>query len=190
LIFHFQTGSLIIWKGGKKLKKEEKVRVISELHEKFNKATGLIFTDYRGLTVEEMSDLRNRLRESSFEYRVVKNTLAKRAADQTPADAARDSFTGPVGIAFSYDDPVLLAKKILEFSKSNEKLEIRGGIVEGGVCTPAEIKTISELPSREVQLSMLVGAMQSPMSKMAGLLNATLSRFIYAMEALKDKRDS
>ncbi len=84
----------------------------------------------------------------------------------------------------------MLAKKILEFSKSNEKLEIKGGIVESGICTPAELKTISELPSREVQLSMLVGAMQSPMSKMAGLLNATLSQFIYAMGALKDKRDS
>lgn len=172
------------------MKKEEKVRVISELKEKFNKATGLIFTDYRGLTVEEISDLRSKLREDSFEYRVVKNTLAKRAADETPVDASKEVFSGPVGVAFSYDDPVLLAKKILEFSKSNEKLEIKGGIVEGGICTPAELKTISELPSRKGQLSMLVGAMQSPMSKMAGLLNATLSQFIYAIGALKDKRDS
>jgi large subunit ribosomal protein L10 len=130
------------------------------------------------------------LREFSFEYRVVKNTLAKRAADQTPADASKDTFVGPIGIAFSYGDPVLLAKKILEFSESNDKLEIKGGIVEGGICSPEDLKTISSLPSREVQLSMLVGAMQSPTSKMAGLLNATLTQFMYAMEALKDKKDS
>ncbi len=79
---------------------------------------------------------------------------------------------------------------MLEFSKGNEKLEVKGGIVEGGVCSPAELQTISKLPSREIQLSMLVGAMQSPMSKMAGLLNASLSQFIYAMEALKSKKDS
>ncbi len=130
------------------------------------------------------------MREFSFEYRVVKNTLAKRAADQTPADASKDTFVGPIGIAFSYGDPVLLAKEVLEFSKSNDKLEIKGGIVEGGICSPEDLKTISSLPSREVQLSMLVGAMQSPTSKMAGLLNATLTQFMYAMEALKDKKDS
>lgn len=93
-------------------------------------------------------------------------------------------------MAFGYDDPVLLAKKMLEFSKGNEKLQIKGGIVEGGVCNAAEIKTISELPSREVQLSMLIGAMQSPISKLARLLNASVAQIVYAMEALKTKRDS
>ncbi|MBI4825267.1 MAG: 50S ribosomal protein L10 [Nitrospirae bacterium] len=172
------------------MKKEEKVRVITELQEKFSKATGLIFTDYRGLTVEEISDLRKKLREHSFEYRVVKNTLAKRAAVETPVNAAKEMFKGPVGVAFGYGDPVMLAKQMLEFSKANEKLQIKGGMVEGGVCNAAQIKTISELPSREVQLSMLIGAMQSPVSKLARLLNASVAQIIYAMEALKTKRDS
>jgi large subunit ribosomal protein L10 len=79
---------------------------------------------------------------------------------------------------------------VLGFSKVNDKLEIKSGIIEGGICSAAELKTISELPSREIQLSMLVGAMQSPMTKLAGLLNASLSQFIYAMEALKNKNDS
>lgn len=170
------------------MNKEEKIRVVSELQDKFQKATGIVFTDYRGLNVEEITGLRNVLRESSLEYRVIKNTLAKIAAEGTSVDSAKDILSGPVGIAVGYDDPVLLAKKVLEFSKKNNKLEIMGGIIEGGLCTPEQVKTISELPSREIQLSMLVGAMQSPLSKMASALNATLSRFIYALEALKNTK--
>jgi len=171
------------------VKKDEKIRVVSELQGKFEKAKGVVFTDYRGLNVQEITSLRNALRESALEYRVIKNTLAKRAAEGTPVDVAKDIFTGPLGIAVGYDDPVLLAKKVLDFSKKNNKLEVKGGVIEGGICTPEQIKTISELPPREIQLSMLVGAMQSPLSKMASVLNATLSRFIYAMEALKDKKN-
>ncbi len=172
------------------MKKEEKISIVSELQGKFQKAKGIVFTDYLGLNVEEITGLRNNLREVDLEYRVVKNTLARRASEGTAVDAAKEIFSGPVGIAVGYDDPVLLAKKVFEFSKSNDKLEIKGGIIEGDIYTPAQIKTISELPSREVQLSMLVGAMQSPLSKLASALNATLSGFMYAMEALKKNRES
>lgn len=172
------------------MKKEEKISIVSELQGKFQKAKGIVFTDYRGLNVEEITGLRNNLREVALEYRVVKNTLAKRASEGTPIDAAKEIFSGPTGIAMGYDDPVLLAKKVLEFSRKNDKLEIKGGIIEGDLCTSAQINTISELPSREVQLSMLVGAMQSPLSKLASALNATLSGFVYAMEALKKNKES
>jgi large subunit ribosomal protein L10 len=147
----------------KELKKEKKSIVVTELQGKFEQAKGVVFTDYRGLNVEEITGLRNSLRAAALEYRVVKNTLAKRAAEGTPIDDAKDVFSGPVGIAIGYDDPVLLVKKVLEFSKSNVKLDIKGGVIEGGVCSPEQIKTISELPPREIQLSMLVGAMQSPL---------------------------
>lgn len=172
------------------MKKEEKTSIVSDLQGKFQKAKGVVFTDYRGLNVEEITGLRNKLREVDLEYRVIKNTLAKRASEGTPIEVAKEIFSGPMGIAVGYDDPVLLAKKVLEFSKKNDKLEIKGGIIEGDLCTPAQIKTISELPSMEVQLAMLVGAMQSPLSKLAYALNATLSGFIYAMEALKKNRES
>lgn len=132
--------------------------------------------------------MRNILRKYALEYRVTKNTLAKRAAEGTPVDTAKHLFLGPVGLAVGYDDPVLLAKKIIEYNKTNEKLRIKGGVIEGGVCTPEEIKTISELPSRENLLSMLGGVMQSPLSKFAGALSATLLQFVYAMEALKDRK--
>ena len=164
----------------KELNKEEKIKVVTELQGKFEKAKGVVFTDYRGLNVEEITDLRNNLRSFALDYRVVKNTLAKRAAEGTPVNDAADIFSGPVGIAIGYDDPVLLVKKVIEFSRRNKKLDIRGGVIEGDVCSPEQIGTISELPPREVQLSMLVNAMQSPLSKFAGLLNSTLSQFIYA----------
>lgn len=172
----------------KELNKEEKKQAVSELQEKFQKAKGVVFTDYRGLNVEEISGLRNVLRASSLEYKVIKNTLARIAAEGTPISAARDNFKGPVAIAIGYDDPVLLIKKVLEFNKTNEKLQITGGIIEGGVYSLDALKKISELPSREVQLSMLAGVFQAPASKLARLLNATLVRFAYAMEALKQKK--
>lgn len=177
-----------IKKGGKELNKTEKVRVISELQGKFAKAKGVIFTDYRGLSVEEMSDLRNTLRKYALEYRVIKNTLARRAAEGTPVDTAKHLFLGPVGLAVGYNDPILLTKKIIEYNRANEKLRIKGGVIEGDVCTPDEIKTISELPSRENLLSMLGGVMQSPLSKFAGILSATLLQFVYAIEALKKQK--
>ena len=116
-----------------------------------------------------------------MEYRVVKNTLARRAVEGTSLDNVKDYFSGPVGLAIGYDDPVLLAKEVLDFIKSNEKLKVTVGSIEGAVCDPKELKTVSELPSRDVQLSMLVSAMRSPLYKLANALNATMLRIIYAM---------
>ncbi|UCD36515.1 MAG: 50S ribosomal protein L10 [Nitrospiraceae bacterium] len=173
-----------------KLNKEEKTRIISELQDKFGKAKGVVFTDFRGLNVEEITTLRNSLRSAAIEYKVVKNTLAKRASAGTPVEGVKDVFAGPVGIAVGYDDPALLVKKVLEYSKSNEKLQIKGGVVEGSICSPDQIRSISELPPREVLLSMLAGAMQSPLGKLAGLLHSTVTQFAYALGALKNKKES
>jgi large subunit ribosomal protein L10 len=171
------------------LNRIEKAQVVSELQKKFERAKGIVFTDYRGLNVEEITGLRDSLRESALEYRVVKNSLARIAAEGTPVDQAKDILAGPIGIAVGYDDPVLVVKKVLEFNKSNDKLEVRGGVVEGSIFTFDELKSISKLPPKEVQLSMLAGVMKAPATKLAGLLSATLTRFAYAMEALKDKKN-
>ena len=171
------------------LNKEDKIRVVSELQEKFAKAKGVVFTDYRGLNVEEITELRNSLRSAELEYRVIKNTLARRAAEGTSVDAVKDIFLGPLGVAIGYDDPVLLVKKVLAFSKANEKLEIKGGVVEGSVCDFEQMKVISLLPPRDVQLAMLAGAMNAPATKFAGLLSATVTRFAYSLESLKNKKN-
>lgn len=171
-----------------KLKKEEKAHLITELKDKFSRAKAVIFTDYKGLTVTELSELRRLLRGTNLEYRVVKNTLAKIASQGTPVSVAKDFFKGPIGIAISYNDPVLIAKKILEYSKKNERLKVNSGIVEGKLCASGDIKAIAELPPREVLLSILAGVFVAPLSKMACVLSATVSSFAYAMEALKTKR--
>lgn len=178
------------WERGFKLKKQKKEQVITELKEGFDKAKAIIFTDYRGMTVAELSDLRRSLRNGNFHYRVVKNTLAKIASQGTPVSAAQDSFKGPVGIAISYDDPVMTVKKILGYSKNNEKLKVSSGIIEGRFCTPDELRAVAELPPRNVLLSMLAGTLLAPLSKLAGTINAIVSSFAHAINALRDKREA
>jgi large subunit ribosomal protein L10 len=150
----------------------------------------LIFTDYRGLTVAELSEFRGLLREGDIKYRVVKNTLANIASRGTSASAARDSFRGPVGVVISFDDPVLTAKRVLEYSKKNEKLKVGSGIIEGRFCMLDDIKAVAELPSKRVLLSMIAGSLQASIGKCAAALSATIHGFIHAMEALKNKRSS
>jgi ribosomal protein L10 len=142
------------------------------------------------LTVAELSELRGLLREGNFEYRVVKNTLARIASEGTAVSAAKDSFRGPVGIAMSYGDPVLTVKKILEYSKKNDKLKVGIGLIEGSVCEPADLKTVAELPPKNVLLSIMAGSFKAPLTKLACGLNATLTKFAYVLNALKNKREA
>ena len=142
------------------------------------------------MTVADLSDLRSLLREGKFEYKIVKNTLAKIASEGTSVSAAKDAFKGPVGIAISYDDPVLAVKKILEYAKKNDKLKVGIGLIEGSMCAAQELKAVADLPPRNVLLSMMAGGFQSPLNKLGWLLNATLSGFVNAFEALKEKKSS
>jgi large subunit ribosomal protein L10 len=183
-----QVSLPVLWERRSQLNKEEKGVVISELKEKFSRARAVVLTDYKGMSVAELTELRRLLNGLSLDYSVVKNTLAKIASDGTDVAVAKDSFKGPVGIAIGYDDPTLVVKKVLEFTKTNEKLQVKGAVVEGRFCEQNEIKEIAELPSREVLLSMLAGALQAPMSKLAGALSATVSTFGYALQALNAKK--
>lgn len=142
------------------------------------------------MTVAEMSDLRRLLRGGGVEYRVVKNTLARVASVDTPVSVARAVFKGPVAIAIGYKDPVATAKKVIEFSKKNEKLKLNGGVIEGKLYSVNEVRAIADLPPREVLLSMVAGVFQAPLSKMAAALSATVSSFAHAMSALKTKKES
>lgn len=171
-----------------KLNKEQKQQAVETLKEKFLRAKGMVITEYKGMTVAEISELRDSLRGASVEYRVIKNTLARIAAEGTPVAPARDSFTGPVGIALSYGDAVQAAKGVLDFTKKNQKLKVTAGVIEGSFCASEELKAIAELPPREVLLSMTAGVLQAPASKMARLLQATVCGFAYGLSALKEKR--
>lgn len=179
-----------LWERRSKLKKEEKGQLITDLRDKFSKAKAVVFTDYKGMTVAELTELRGLLRKSSLDYSVVKNTLAKLASRDTDFSVATEVFKGPVGIAIGYDDPVLVVKKVIEFAKKNEKLQIKGAVVEGKLCQQKEVREIAELPSREVLLSMLAGVLQAPSSKMARALSATITKLAYALEAAKNKKNN
>ena len=168
--------------------KEKKKDEIFELQHTFQESKGIIVAGYKGLNVSEMNNLRVSLREDNLRFRVVKNTLARKASENTPIEKAVDLFNGPVGIAIAKNDPVVLSKKILDFSKNNDKLVIMGGIIEGKRYSAIDLKVVSELPSREVLLSMLVGTIQSPLSTFASLMQATIRQFLYALEGLKSKK--
>jgi large subunit ribosomal protein L10 len=149
----------------------------------------VVLTDYKGMTVADLTELRKLLRSSSVDFSVVKNTLARIASQGTSVSVASEAFKGPIGIAIGYDDPVLAMKKVLDFAKGNEKLQVKGAVVEGQFYGPKDVRAIAELPSREVLLSMLAGALQAPLAKLAGALHATVSSFAYAMVSLKSKKE-
>jgi ribosomal protein L10 len=147
-----------------------------------------VFTDYRGMTVAELSELRRLLRDGNSEYKIVKNTLAKIASKDTAVSTAKESFMGPIGIAIGYDDPILVVKKILEYSKKNEKLKLSSGVIEGKFCASDDLRTIADIPPKNVLLSMIAGCLTAPLNNLAYALSATVNKFACIMEALKEKR--
>jgi large subunit ribosomal protein L10 len=173
---------------GYNLNKVEKQELIDELHGKFQTAKAAILTEYKGLTVAEITDLRNELRKSQVEYKVVKNTLAIRAAAGTDKESLTGHLNGPTGMVLGYGDPVAPAKAIIEYAKKREKLKVRVGVVEGQFVDVDALKAIASLPSRTEMLSKMAGTFQAPSSKMVRLLNATVARLGYALSALKEKK--
>jgi len=169
------------------LKKAEKQEFIEELHGKFMAAKSAILTDYKGLTVAEITELRNELRKSQLEYRVIKNTLAKRAAVGTEADKLSSYLQGPTGLVLGFGDAVTPAKVVMAHAKKQPKLKVRAGLIEGTVADEDMLKAIALLPSRDELLSQMAAGFQAPASQMARLLAATVARLGYALTALKDK---
>ncbi|MCK4911705.1 MAG: 50S ribosomal protein L10 [Thermodesulfovibrionales bacterium] len=175
-------------KGGIKLDKQQKAQAVEALKDRLTRAKGLVLTGYKGMTVGEITELREALRKDELEYKVVKNTLARIATEGTPAEPAKEHITGPIGMALGYTDAAQVAKSTIEFAKKNDKFKVLGGVIEGAYCDAAAIKKIADLPSREVLLSMMAGTFNAPATKLAGLLNATVARLGYALSSLKDQK--
>lgn len=145
----------------------QKEQFVEALAERLQKSKSTIVTDYRGLTVAEVTELRRLLREAGVEYEVIKNTMTRRAAAKMELDGVNDMLTGPNAIAFGYEDVVAPAKVLFNFAKSHKALELKGGIVEGRVVGAQEIESLATLPSREGLLSMLLSVLQAPMRNFA-----------------------
>jgi large subunit ribosomal protein L10 len=172
-------------------RKEQKAEQVDLLTEKLKRAKVAVLTDYRGLTVSQMQELRGKLRGSDVEYRVVKNTLARRAAEAAGVPALQSELEGPVGIAFGYDDLSLPARLINEFVRATRlKLEVRGGLAEGRVLSPEQVKQLADLPSRESLLAQLLGTLQSPVAQLVGIMQTPLQQLLGALEAYKNKLEA
>lgn len=172
------------------MKLDEKKKIVEELHERLVKSKVVIVTDYKGLNVEAMTELRRRLREAQIDYRVVKNTLLIRAAKETGVALIQDQLKGPSAIALSFDDPVAPAKVLMDFSKKNEKLEIKAGVMEDRVLDLDSIKALAALPSREALLSQLLSAMVGVPTGLVRVLNGIPQKLMYALLAIKDQKEA
>ncbi|MBX7265172.1 50S ribosomal protein L10 [Micromonospora sp. Llam7] len=166
----------------------DKATAVAELTESFRSAGATVLTEYRGLTVSQLTQLRRSLgREST--YTVAKNTLAKRAAADAGISGIDELFTGPTALTFVSGDVVEAAKGLRDFAKSNPKLVIKGGVFEGKAISAAEVTKLADLESREVLLAKLAGAMKGNLSKAAALFQAPLSKTARLAAALQDKRE-
>ncbi|MCV7028609.1 50S ribosomal protein L10 [Mycobacterium sherrisii] len=169
--------------------KADKATAVADIAEQFSASTATVITEYRGLTVANLAELRRSLAGSAT-YTVAKNTLIKRAATEAGIEGLDELFVGPTAIAFVKGEPVDAAKAIKTFAKDNKALVIKGGYMDGHPLTVAEVERIADLDSREVLLAKLAGAMKGNLAKAAGLFNAPASQMARLMAALQEKKAS
>ena len=163
---------------------------VQELHELFSGMEMAVLTDYRGLTVEEISNLRTKLRDVKARFRVVKNTLSIRAADGTPLEAVKEYFTGPVAILYTAGDPVGPAKALMDFVKSNDKLEVKVGILSGEAIDAAEIKLLAAMPSKDVMIAMALASMSAPATNFVRTLSEIPSSFVRILGSIQRQKEA
>ncbi|WP_026917355.1 50S ribosomal protein L10 [Gordonia shandongensis] len=167
----------------------EKVSAVAEIVDQFNGADAAVITEYRGLSVPQLQELRRSIGEGAT-YSVAKNTLVKRAAAEAGVEGLDDLFIGPTAIAFIEGEPVVAAKAIKKFAKDNKNLVIKGGYMDGRALSVAEIEQIADLETREVLLAQLAGAMKGNLAKAAGLFNQPASQVARLAAALQEKKDA
>jgi len=166
-------------------KLEEKQQVVKQLQDRIDKAGLIVFTDYRGLNVEEMTALRNQLRIPGVEYRVVKNTMMGFALKNSGYQDIANQLEGPNAVLFSDDDLVTPAKAIYDFMKERKKLEVKIGILQGQAVDPDRLKALAELPPKEVLLGKVVGTLQAPISSLVYVLNANLTGLARVIDQIR-----
>ncbi|KQR23254.1 large subunit ribosomal protein L10 [Microbacterium proteolyticum] len=162
---------------------------VAELTKNFENSTAVLLTEYRGLTVAQLKQLRNDIRQDA-DYAVVKNTLTKIAASNAGVTGLDDELKGPSAIAFVHGDPVAVAKSLRNFAKANPQLVVKGGYFDGAALTADEVNKLADLESREVLLAKLAGAMKATMTKAAYVFQALPSKAVRTVDALREKQDT
>lgn len=170
------------------MKLDQKKQIVKDLNERFSRSKIVILTDYKGLDVTAMNDLRRKLREAEIEYKVVKNTLLIRASEETDVALIKEAFTGPSAVALSYDDPVAPAKVLTDFTKNYQKLEIKVGVMNGRVLDLSAIKTLANLPSREVILSQLLSTLNGVPTSLLRTINGIPQSLLNVLQAIKEQK--
>ena len=170
--------------------KPEKEKKVNEINEMLESAQGIYLADYQGLNVEQISDLRNKLREASVTFKVVKNTLARRSVDQAGLNDLKEYLTGPTAMAFCLADPVLGAKILSDFKKQNEKFEIKGCVFDNQIYDKDYIDKIANLPSAEQIKAQAVGMISAPLRSMVGVLHNLLTTTVIVLGEIKKQRET
>ena len=166
------------------LKKEEKSKIIDDLANKLQRCTIAITTDYRGISVNDMVKLRRSLRNAKLDYRVAKNTLIKFAADKAGKKQIEPLLSGPMAVAFGYEDGVAVAKALNDaISSSNLGVKITGGILGSTLLTAADVVALANMPPREILLAQLLGQLNAPIQGLAMVLNAPISGFVRVLQS-------
>lgn len=169
---------------------DDKKAIVAEVASVAANAHSAVAAEYRGLTVEQLTKLRNDARKAGVYMRVVKNTLARRALEDTGFACMRDGLTGPLVLAFSQTDPGAAAKIVRDFVKDNEKLVVRLVAVSGKLLTPKDLAAVASLPTRDQAISMLMAVMQAPVAKLARTLNAVPVKMVRTLVALREKKEA
>ncbi|HOJ92220.1 MAG TPA: 50S ribosomal protein L10 [Dictyoglomaceae bacterium] len=170
--------------------KPEKVQKLEELYQMMSKANALIFTDFKGLTVADLFELRSKIKASQAEYRIVKNTLALRAIQKLfPEENLESFFIGPTAITYCYDDSFSVLKTLVDYMRDHENLKFKGGIIDKEIYSAEDIKELAKLPPKEVILSQLVGSISAPVSSLVWSLNWTINKLVWALDAIAKEKE-
>ena len=161
---------------------QEKVEAVEELKSRLNGVKAVVLTEYRGLTVQQLGELRKQLRAVSAEYKIVKNRLARLAIASSELQGLGTHLKGPTGVIFSKEDPVAVAKAVHAFARTNQALAVKAGYVEGQMLAPAGLKALADLPSREAIRAQLVGSIQGVLAGLVGVLAAPQRELVYVLQ--------
>jgi large subunit ribosomal protein L10 len=171
-------------------KKAEKAATVADITARLKATSTAVLADYRGMTVGQMRDLRTRLRGGGVEMIVVKNTLARRAAKAAGYEPLSAELAGPIAMLFAAEDVSAPARILNEYIRANRKMVIKAGLLEGQVIKADAVTELADLPSREILLSRLLGAMQAPLGNLASVLQAPLTKFARTIEAVRSQKES
>lgn len=169
---------------------EMKKANVEEIKEKIENAESIMLVDYRGLNVQQITELREKYREANVDYKVYKNTMLRFAFKDSGLEDFNEFLVGPSAVAFGYDDPVQAAKITADFAKDNDKLEIKAGIVDGKVIDLDEIKRLASLPPKEVLVAQVVGGLNAPIQGFANVLQGTMRSLVIALNAIAEQQEA